>query len=161
MEIGDGLVQQRGRKIGQHALEIPECPGRLVDLLWRLGALVSNRAFDEEIRAPVFALGIAVAGPAGRERHQGQRLTVGVAPRGADLGAQVSGNALDVFLHLPRLTEHVLVDALQDIAFLTPILLPEAQAQRIVDVPRAVRLDREQLPMEGKLRNGQLHRLSG
>ena len=138
VEIGQGGMQRRRVKPAQLALKAPERLACRGEPLRGVRHVDRNRSLDEQIDPPQVAGRIRQPGPAFHGAHQRERLARGITSLAGNHAAQVVGDALDVAHHEFGVGKHIAIDPLQDIPPFRPRPWAHRQAERVIDVARAI-----------------------
>ena len=137
VEIGDGLVEPGSRYVGEEVLELAERPGRLEGLRRSLDDVVSAGPLDEDIHSPVVPVGVLVQDLAVEGLHDFE----GAArrrPPPSQFQPLMGGDAVDVVHERGRVFEDVMVDPLENVAYIGSALVV-GHGESVVDVSGAIR----------------------
>ncbi len=115
VEIRDGLVQQRGRQVGQVFLEAAERPARLARLFGPLRHVDDVAVADEPVGAPVMALRRDMAASPRFGPDQVERFALGIAARDLlEFSSQVPGDLFEIRHQPLGVVKDKVVDLLED-----------------------------------------------
>ena len=123
VEILDGLMETLAGEIRKVALELSE---RFCDLVRLFGSGKSVEAVDifhEVVGSPVIAVLIEIAGNTIRSFEQTERFQTLGRISLFYFFQQMGGDAVDVFHHVERFGENIVVDALESVMFDGPVAI--------------------------------------
>ena len=148
VEIGDRLVQRRGRKPGQHILKTAKGNGALIKVLLRLRCLETDAVLHEIVYPPALALfirvhDIAVLCADNVQRPSGVRLPL----------AHKAGDSGDVLHQPPHIGKNISVDPLKNIT----LSFIGHHKEGAVYMPKAVFFTGDRLSCKRKMKYGVLH----
>ena len=133
MEIGDRLVETFPGKVDEIELELADGLGDAERLFRRLKHVVGSGIGDENVGTPAVAAAVVGIGFPRRSPEQPDGPAAGFSVGGMDLVEQMSSDPVQIFHHIFRFPESVVIDALEYIIE-TDASLVECQLIGVVDI---------------------------